>query len=53
MPMLLLVFTLISVLTIAFTWGWHWVKKENLKVLRIIQLVMTAAFIIAYLVSPV
>lgn len=53
MPMLLLVFTLISALTVAFTWGWHWVKKENLKVLRIIQLAMTALFIITYLVSPV
>ena len=52
LPGLILAFIGVAAVTSAFTWGWHWLKKRNLKVLKIVQAGMVVAFILAYIIRP-
>lgn len=49
---LLRVFLEVSALTGIFTWIWHWLKKNKLKTLKIIQAVGAALFLLAFLLMP-
>lgn len=49
---LLVVLAVVSVVTVAFTYSWNWLKKENLKVMKIVQIAMAAAFLAAYCLRP-
>ncbi len=49
---LLIVFAGVSIVTVAFTYSWNWLKKENLKIMKILQTAMAAAFLAAYCLRP-
>lgn len=50
LPGLILAFIGVAAVTSAFTWGWHWLKKRNLNVLKIVQAGMVVAFILVYII---
>jgi hypothetical protein len=52
LPGLMLSFIGVAAVTVAFTWGWHWLKKRNLKALKIVQAAMVIAFLLAYIIRP-
>ena len=38
--------------TVLFTWSWHWLKKNKLRTLKILQAVGAALFLLAFLLNP-
>lgn len=48
-PWVVVSFLAVSAVTVGFTWVWHWLKKKHLTVLKIMQALMVAAFIVVFL----
>jgi len=49
---LLAAFAGVAAVTSAFTWGWHWLKKRHLRILKLVQTAMVMLFLLAYVIRP-